>query len=133
MIAAVRPVHNGSRGVDIEARQVFRPTICSWRRLADGNLQANIPVSASVHGEIGADGVPRGLAGRIVAEAGSIGNTEDGDGRIDIDKAEFKFNWERSGRRARGAVPDRIRRQPVHADRRRSKRRHRAAVTGCSS
>ena len=74
LVASVRPVRNGSRSVEIEARHLPANDIVRAFHLAAGNLQANVPLSVSVRGEIGADGVPRGLAGRIVAEPGFIGD-----------------------------------------------------------
>jgi hypothetical protein len=99
LIAAVKPVRNGSRTVEVEARHLPANDLARAFHLADGNLQANVPLSVSVQGVIGADGVPRGLAGRVVAERGFIGDADDGDGRIDIDQAEFKFNWSSDDRR----------------------------------
>ena len=67
-------------------------------RLGDGNMHIDMPVSASMSGEIGPDGVPQTLTGRIVADAGSIGEATDDDGRIVIDHAEFKLNWDAASR-----------------------------------
>jgi hypothetical protein len=99
MVAAVKPVRNGSRTVEIEARHLPANDLIRAFHIAEGNLLANVPLSLSVQGEIGADGVPRGLAGRVVAERGFIGDADDGDGRIDIDQAEFKFAWGAAERR----------------------------------
>ena len=99
LVAAVKPVRNGSRTIEVEARHLPANDIVRAFHLADGSLQANVPLSISVQGVIGADGVPRGLTGRVVAERGSIGDNDDGDGRIDIDQAEFKFNWTSEDRR----------------------------------
>ena len=98
LVASVRPVRNGSRGVEIEARHLPANDLVRAFHLAAGNLQANVPLSVSVRGEIGVDGVPRGFAGRIVAEPGFIGDSADDDGRINIDQAEFKFAWSAADR-----------------------------------
>jgi hypothetical protein len=92
LVASVRPIRNGSRSVEIEARRLPADDLVRALHVADGNLQANVPLSLSVKGEIGADGVPRNLAGRVVAESGFIGDADD-TGRIDIDQAELKFAW----------------------------------------
>ena len=63
-----------------------------------------MPLSASISGEIGPDGVPQTLVGRIVADAGSIGDANADDSRITIDRAEFKLNWDAANRVAVGAV-----------------------------
>ncbi len=77
IIAAVRPLHDGLRSVEIEARHVPANGLLRAFHLTDGNMQTSLPLSASLRGEIGADGVPRGLTGRIVAERGYIGDGED--------------------------------------------------------
>jgi Protein of unknown function/AsmA-like C-terminal region len=99
LVASVRPVRNGSRNVEIEARHLPANDIVRAFHFAEGDLQANVPLSASVRGEIGADGVPRGFAGRVVAERGFIGDATDRDGRIDIDQAESTFTWTAADRR----------------------------------
>jgi hypothetical protein len=98
LVASVRPVHNGSRSVEIEARHLPANDLVRAFHLGVGNFQVNVPLSVSARGEIGADGVPRGLSGRIVAERGFIGDAPDDDGRIDIDQAEFTFNWSAADR-----------------------------------
>ena len=67
-------------------------------RLGDGSLQINLPLSASLRGEIGPNGVPQSLTGRIVADAGYISDGNGADGRVDIDRAEFKINWDAGSR-----------------------------------
>jgi hypothetical protein len=97
LVASVKPLHDGTRSVALEARHVPANGLLRALHLGDG-LQTTLPLSASVNGEIGADGVPKTLAGRIVAEAGSIGDSDSADGRIDLDHAEFKFNWDAGAR-----------------------------------
>jgi hypothetical protein len=94
LVASVKPIQNGVRSIEVEARQVPGSDLIRAFHLGDGNLQTTMPFSASVRGEIGADGVPRALVGRLVAEGGSIGSTDSADGRINVDHAEFKFSWD---------------------------------------
>ena len=68
------------------------------QRFGDGTLQVDMPLSASLRGEIGPDGVPQALVGRIVADAGSINDGDSSDGRLDFDRAEFKINWDATSR-----------------------------------
>ena len=70
LVAAIKPLEHGARSVEVEARQLPADGLIRAFHLGDGSLQTTLPLSASVHGEIGADGVPRNLAGRVVAEAG---------------------------------------------------------------
>lgn len=94
VVAAIKAVHNGTRTVEIEARNVPSSGLLRLLHLGDGSMQSNLPLSASVRGEIGIDGVPQNLVGRIVAEGGSIGDVNGTDSRVAIDRAEFKFDWD---------------------------------------
>jgi hypothetical protein len=98
LVAAVQPIRNGARSVQIEARHVPANGLLRALHLGDGSLQASVPLSASLRGEIGSDGVPRNIDGRLVAEAGFIGSGSDDDGRVDLDHAEFKFEWDAAAR-----------------------------------
>lgn len=98
MTASMKPTRDGYRSIAFEARQVAVSDLLLATRIDDGTLQTNLPVSASLRGEIGPDGVPQSLAGRIVADAGFISDSDESDGRIDIDRAEFKINWETGSR-----------------------------------
>ena len=42
--------------------------------------------------------MPQALVGRIVADAGSINDGDSSDGRLDLDRAEFKINWDAASR-----------------------------------
>jgi AsmA-like C-terminal region/Protein of unknown function len=98
MTASMKPSRDGYRSIAFEARQVAASDLLLATRIDDGTLQTNLPVSASLRGEIGPDGVPQSLAGRIVADTGFISDSDDSDGRIDIDHAEFKINWDAQSR-----------------------------------
>jgi len=94
LTAVIKPTRNGYRSIDLEGRHISASDLLLATRIGDGTLQTNLPVSASLEGEIGPDGVPQSLTGRIVAEAGFISDSNDADGRLDIDHAEFKINWD---------------------------------------
>jgi hypothetical protein len=94
LTASITPTRNGYHTVQLEGRHVSANDLLLASRLGDGSLQTNLPLSASLRGEIGPDGVPQSLTGRIVADAGFISDASGADGRIDIDHAEFKFNWD---------------------------------------
>ena len=98
MTASINPIRDGYRSIAFEARQVAASDLLLATRLDNGTLQTSLPISASLRGEIGPDGVPVSLAGRIVADAGFISSSDDSDGRIDIDHAEFKLNWDAASR-----------------------------------
>jgi hypothetical protein len=98
LVAAIKPAEHGARSVEVEARHLPANGLIRAFHLGDGSLQTTLPLSASVHGEIGADGVPRNLQGRVVAEAGSISDGNGDDGRMDLDRVEFKFDWNAADR-----------------------------------
>jgi hypothetical protein len=98
LVASVQPIRNGARSIQIEARHVPANGLLRALHLGDGSLQTSVPLSASLRGEIGSDGVPRNVAGRLVAEAGFIGDSSQDDGRVDLDRAEFKFDWDPAAR-----------------------------------
>jgi len=96
--AAITPLHDGSRMIELEGRHVAAGDLLLASRLDDGDLEANLPLSASLRGEIGPDGVPHALSGRIVAESGFISDAGGADGRIDVDHAELRLNWDAGNR-----------------------------------
>ncbi len=98
LTAAVTPTKQGYRRVQLEARRVSASDLLLASRFDYGNLRVDMPLSASMSGEIGPDGLPHAFTGRIVADAGSIGEADDDDGLIAIDRAEFKLNWDAENR-----------------------------------
>jgi len=98
LTAAIKPTSDGHRSIALEARQVAANDLLLASRLDDGTMQVDLPLSASLRGEIGPNGVPQALAGRIVAHAGAISDGDSSDGRIEIDRAEFKINWDAASR-----------------------------------
>lgn len=98
LTAAIKPTQNGYHRIELEARKVAASDLLLALRLGDGTLQTDVPLSASIRGEIGPDGTPASLTGRIVADAGFVSGADSVDGRIDIDRAEFKLDWDAANR-----------------------------------
>jgi hypothetical protein len=96
--ASIVPTGNGYRKIDLEARRVASSDLLLASRLGDGNAHVDMPLSASIAAVVGPDGVPDSLSGRIVADAGSIGDANDEDGRLAFDHAEFRLNWNAASR-----------------------------------
>jgi len=97
LTAAVTPTRQGYRKIQLEARRVSASDLLLASRL-DGDLRIDLPLSASMSGEIGPDGLPQNFTGRIVADAGSIAESSSDEGRIPIERAEFKLNWDAENR-----------------------------------
>jgi hypothetical protein len=92
--AAMRPLADGVRALGIEARQVSTRDILLAARLNLGNFDVDLPLSASVRAEISPEGVPQLLQGQLVAEAGTIVDREYEKVSLNIDHADFRFNWD---------------------------------------
>ena len=86
------------RNVQVEASDVPAKDLLLALRLDEGQLQADVKISAVLNAEIGHDGTVLGAAGRIVAEGGSIGEINDEESQIPIERAEFSFDWDASRR-----------------------------------
>ena len=98
LTASIKPGRDGYRSIELEARHVAADDLLLASRLGDGSMQISLPLSASLRGEIGPNGVPQSLTGRVVADAGFINDANDDDSRLDIDHAEFKINWDAESR-----------------------------------
>ena len=98
LTASIKPTRHGNHSIELEGRHVLASDLLLASRFGDGAIQTNLPLSASLRGEIGPDGIPRSLAGRIVADSGFVSGDNSSDGRIDIDHAEFKLNWDAANR-----------------------------------
>jgi hypothetical protein len=96
LVAAAIPTRPGYRKIQLEANRVSVGDLLLVARADEGKLAIDMPLSASISGEIGPDGLPQTITGRIVADAGSIGY--DDDSRILFDRAEFKLNWDAASR-----------------------------------
>jgi hypothetical protein len=92
--AAMRPLGNGVRAVGIEARKVSLSDVLLALRLNDDNIEADLPLSASIRADIAADGKPTMLQGQLAAEAGTVGSRSDDSLRFKIDRANIRFDWE---------------------------------------
>lgn len=98
MTAAVVPLGNERRLLQVEARKVSTRDLLLAMRLDEGQFQADIPISGAVRAEIGADFRPVTVEGRLVAEAGMVGNPNNPDGSFRIDSAEVSLDWDQARR-----------------------------------
>ena len=62
-------------------------------RVDSGSLHIDTPLSASMDGEIGPDGLPQNFVGHARGRDLARGDADDDEGRIPP-AAEFKFNWD---------------------------------------
>ena len=92
--AAMRPLSDGVRAVGIEARKVSTRDIILAMRLNPGNFDIDIPLSASLRAEVSRDGSPQAVQGQLIADAGSIVDQTNDKLNVNIDHADFRFNWD---------------------------------------
>jgi hypothetical protein len=92
--AALTPGERGHRIVDIETQRLPAKDLMLAMRLGDGQYEADVPVSARIRADIGPDGIPHMVDGRILVEKGEIVDLEEPSARIVIDRAEFSLDWD---------------------------------------
>ncbi len=92
--AAMRPLSQGVRAVGIEARHVSSSDLLLALRLNEGDIEADLPLSASVRAEISSDGTLQRLQGQVLADEGTIVDRFGENTSVKIDRADIRFNWE---------------------------------------
>ncbi len=92
--AAMRPLGDGVRAVGLEARNVSSSDILLALRLNESEVEANLPVSASVRAEISPDGALQRMQGRVVAGRGNVIDHGDDDVKVSVERADFRFTWD---------------------------------------
>src|ERR1700731_4944587 len=95
---AVGPPANGVRSVDIRADKVSTANILLALRLKDLTYTADLLLSGDLKGELGRDGLPTYLRGKLSAGAGDIIDSDTPDYPMAIDSAEVNVEWD-AGRR----------------------------------
>ncbi len=99
LTASIARSSQNRRSIQIEARKVSIKDLLLAARLDEGRFQADIPLSAVIRAEVGIDGQPQLIEGRIVADAGAVGEIDRPDSLFTIDRAEFNLDWD-AGRRS---------------------------------
>ncbi len=94
LLAGVKSLGEGRRGISIEARKIALRDVLLALRVGDGQFDADIPFSAAVRAEIQQDGTPVSAGGRIIIGPGVIGENGDEKSRITIDRAEATLEWD---------------------------------------
>jgi hypothetical protein len=97
--ATLAPGEQGHRIVNIETERLPAKDLMLALRVGDGQFEPDLPVSAKIRADIGPDGMPRMVDGRILMERGHIVDLDEPLSKIMIDRAEFSLDWD-STRRA---------------------------------
>ena len=99
MRAAITPGANGHRIIDIDTQKLSAKDLMLAVRRGEGLYEPDLPLTARIRAEIGPDGLPQMLEGRVIGEKGFLTDADDPLVRIPIDRAELKLDWD-AGRQA---------------------------------
>jgi hypothetical protein len=91
--AAMIPGPYGHRIVDIETQKLPAKDMMLAMRLV-GPYELDVPLSGRIHADIGPDGIPQAVDGRIVAEKGVLIDVDEPQIKIPVDRAEFSLDWD---------------------------------------
>jgi hypothetical protein len=94
MRAAITPGQNGHRIIDVDTQKVSLKDVMLAMRWGDGFYEPDLPLTARFRADIGPDGIPRMVEGRIVVDNGFIVDVDDPLVRIPIDRAEVSLDWD---------------------------------------
>jgi hypothetical protein len=92
--ATMMPAQQGHRIIDIETQKVQAKDLMLAMRLGSNDYEPDLPLSGRIRADIGPDGKPQMIDGRIVAEKGFIVDLDDPLARIPIDRAEISLDWD---------------------------------------
>ncbi len=91
--AAMTPAPYGHRIIDIETSKLPAKDMMLAMRIS-GPYELDMPLSGRIRADIGPDGIPVALDGRIVAEHGNLIDVDDPPAKVAIDRAEFTLDWD---------------------------------------
>jgi hypothetical protein len=98
-LAGVKAMEEGRRAVSIEARKIALRDVLLALRVGDNQIDADVPVSATLRAEIEQDGTPHTAGGRVVIGPGRISDTGDAGATVPVDHAEATLEWDSARRR----------------------------------
>jgi hypothetical protein len=95
MRAAMTPgQQQGHRIIDVEATKVSAKDLMLAMRVGESQFEPDLPFSARIRADIGPDGIPHMLEGKILVDKGVIIDLDDPLARIPIDRAEINLDWD---------------------------------------
>src|SRR5271166_771836 len=94
MRAAITPGPHGNRIIDIDTQKVSAKDLMFALRWGEGLYEPDLPLTARLRADIGPDGMPRMIEGRVVVEKGFVIDADDPLVRIPIDRAEISVDWD---------------------------------------
>ena len=93
LTASVKPAGYGLRSVDLDARKINLRDLLLALRLDDGQIHADVPITAALRADIAQDGTPQFAAGRVQLGPGVFADARDEASRFAIDRADVSIDW----------------------------------------
>ncbi len=94
MRASMTPAENGRRIIDIEGQKVSAKDLMLAMRVGIDQYEPDLSLSGRIRADIGSDGMPRMVDGRIVVDKGVINDLDDPEGNVPVDRAEISLDWD---------------------------------------
>lgn len=94
----VGPAQDGVRSVELHASQLPTRNVLLALRLKNLTYSADFPITGDLKGEVGRDGVPTYLRGKLTTGAGTVIDADTPDYPMAIDQAELNLEWDSSRR-----------------------------------
>ena len=116
--AALRPLGDGVRAVGIEARHVSTKDILLALRMNEGDLDIDLPLSASVRAELSSDGTLHRLQGQVFAELRHRRRSRPQQSQFEDRPRRRALQLGRAAAGHDRSISDPVRRQSIHAARR---------------
>jgi hypothetical protein len=96
MRAAMTPGQHGHRIIDIEMQKVSTKDAMLAMRWGDDQYEIDLPLTGRIRADIGPDGIPHMLDGRMAVEKGVVVDLDDPLVRVPIDRAEISLDWDKA-------------------------------------
>src|SRR6476646_8347232 len=96
--AAMTPGQPGHRIIDIETQKLSTKDVLLAMRVSADQYEVDLPLSGRIRADVGPDGIPHMLDGRVLVEKGIIVDLEDPLVRIPIERAEISVDWDKTRR-----------------------------------
>src|SRR5262249_11347422 len=96
MRAAMTPGAHGHRIIDIETQKVSAKDAMLAMRWGDDQYEIDLPLTGRIRADVGPDGIPHMLDGRMAVQKGDIVDLDAPLVRVPIDRAEISFDWDKT-------------------------------------
>lgn len=98
LTATVSPLGEGRRALEAVMRDLSPKDLLLAMRIDPGAFSADMPISAMLRADIGADGTVSRAEARVVAGAGNFGDPNEPANRVLIDEAHLSLRWDQASR-----------------------------------